>query len=150
MVAPLIRNGWEIYFHRSLFGAQRRELREKAKKLRTELSEADYAKHPDVKLLASAMMAVKEKIVINPFDAQYSLQGELKGFGRVKGSGLSNNRCRLFFKAFQEEGRNVIVVIWLGYPRKQGDPKDCYTVFKKMVNQGMFHNTMEELLKDCE
>jgi toxin YhaV len=54
----LIRNGWEIYFRRQLFGEQRRQLRERAKQLKAELPEADYLRHPDVKLLAAVMVVI--------------------------------------------------------------------------------------------
>jgi 3-phenylpropionate/cinnamic acid dioxygenase small subunit len=55
-MSVLIRNGWEIYFHRQLFGKQRQELRERVKKLKAELPEAEYLSHPDVKLLAVVMI----------------------------------------------------------------------------------------------
>jgi toxin YhaV len=42
----LIRNGWEIYFHRQLFGEQRQELRERVKELKAELPEVEYLSHP--------------------------------------------------------------------------------------------------------
>jgi toxin YhaV len=31
----------------------------------------------------------------------------------------------------------AIVILWLGYPRKEGDKKDCYTVFAKMIDTGV-------------
>jgi toxin YhaV len=62
----LIRNGWEIYFHRQLFGEQWRQLREQVKQLKAELPEPDYLGHPDVKLLAAVMVGIKEKIVLDP------------------------------------------------------------------------------------
>lgn len=149
MISTLIRNGWEIYFHQQLFGAQRRELRERVKQLKVELSEAEYITHPDVKLLATIMVGIKEKIVLDPLAAQFALTGSLKRYGRMKGMGLPS-RYRLFFRAFAVEDRQVLIVLWLGYPRKAGDKRDCYAVFTKMVSNGEFPDNLNELLMAAE
>jgi toxin YhaV len=141
----LIRNGWEIYFHRQLFGEQRRQLRERVKQLKAELPEADYFGHPDVKLLAAVMVGIKEKIALDPLAAQFALTGSLRRYGRMKGMGLPN-RYRLFFRAFSNEERQVLIVLWLGDPRKAGDKRDCYEVFTKMVGNGDFPDNLQELL----
>jgi toxin YhaV len=141
----LIRNGWEIYFHRQLFGEQRRQLRERVKQLKAELPEADYLGHPDVKLLAAVMVGIKEKIVLDPLAIQFALTGSLRRYGRMKGMGLPH-RYRLFFRAFSSEGQQVLIVLWLGYPRKAGDKRDCYEVFTKMVGNGDFPDNLQELL----
>jgi toxin YhaV len=60
----------------------------------------------------------------------------LQKYGRLKKMGLPN-RMRLFFRAFKE--KKVIIILWLGFPRKEGDKKDCYQVFSKKV-----------LLNECE
>lgn len=145
MIRTLIRNGWEIYFHRELFGEQRRELRERVKQLKSELPETDYLTHPDVKLLAAIMIGIKEKIILDPMAVQFVLTGSLKRYGRMKGMGLPH-RYRLFFRAFAVEDRQVLIVLWLGYPRKAGDKRDCYEVFTKMVNNGEFPDNLQELL----
>jgi len=59
-----------------------------------------------------------------------------------------NERYRLFFKPFRED--QVIIILWLGYPRKDGDKKDYYEVFKKMVGQGKFPEDIDELLAECD
>ena len=141
----LIRNGWEIYFHRQLFGEQRRQLRERVKQLKAELPETDYLRHPDVKLLAAVMVGIKEKIAVDPMASQFALTGSLRRYGRMKGMGLPN-RYRLFFRAFSSEERQVLIVLWLGYPRKAGDKRDCYEVFTKMVGNGDFPDSLSELL----
>lgn len=148
-MAFLIRNGWEIAFHKQLFGKQRKELRERARQLKELLPEEDYVSHPDVKLLAALMAGIKEKIVLDPFASHFVLTGPLKKYGRLKKMGL-NERYRLFFRAFDQNERKVIVVLWLGYPRKEGDKKDCYAVFSKMVANGDFPDDMEQLLAQCE
>lgn len=145
MIGTLIRNGWEIYFHRELFGEQRRQLRQRVKQLKAELSEADYLGHPDVKLLAAVMVGIKEKIVLDPLAARFALTGSLRRYGRMKGMGIPH-RYRLFFRAFTTEERQVIIVLWLGYPRKAGDKRDCYEVFTKMVGNGDFPDSLQELL----
>jgi toxin YhaV len=141
----LIRNGWEIYFHRQLFGKQRQELRERVKKLKAELPEAEYLSHPDVKLLAVVMIGIKEKIVVDPMSSQFALTGSLRRYGRMKGMGLPD-RYRLFFRAFVSGEQQVLIVLWLGYPRKAGDKRDCYEVFTKMVGNGDFPDNLAELL----
>ncbi len=144
-MGALIRNGWEIYFHRQLFGEQRRQLRERVKQLKTELPAADYLSHPEVKLLAAVMVGIKEKIALDPMAAQFVLTGSLRRYGRMKGMGLPH-RYRLFFRAFASQERQVLIILWLGYPRKAGDKRDCYEVFTKMVGNGDFPDNLQELV----
>lgn len=42
------------------------------------------------------------------------------------------------------------MILWLGYPRKEGDKNDCYAVFQKMVLNGTFPTSMQELIDRCE
>ncbi|WP_442949696.1 type II toxin-antitoxin system YhaV family toxin [Nostoc sp.] len=42
-------------------------------------------------------------------------------------------RDKLLFRAFDTEQLKVIVILWLGFPRKEGAKNDCYQVFTKMV-----------------
>jgi toxin YhaV len=141
----LICNGWEIYFHQQLFGEQRKRLRERVNQLKAELPTADYLAHPDVKLLAAIMVGIKEKIALDPMSSSFALTGPLRRYGRMKGMGLPN-RYRLFFRVFVTEGRQVLIILWLGYPRKAGDKKDCYEIFTKMVGNGDFPDSLQELL----
>ncbi|NJM00140.1 MAG: type II toxin-antitoxin system YhaV family toxin [Synechococcaceae cyanobacterium SM2_3_2] len=145
----MIRNGWEIYFHSQLFGEQRRQLREEVKKLKAELSTDEFVTHPKVKLLAAVMAGIKEKIALDPFASHFALQGPLKYYGRIKGMGLPP-RYRLFFRAFEEQNRRMLIVLWLGYPRKEGDKNDCYTVFTRKINNGEIPDGLEALLKEVE
>ena len=39
-MSGIIRNGWEIYFHRDLFGQQRRQLKEQVNQLKIKLPPA--------------------------------------------------------------------------------------------------------------
>ena len=53
-------------------------------------------------------------------------------------------RYRLFFRAFAK--RRVIIILWLGFPRKEGDRRDCYQVFSKMVANGKLPDSYESLV----
>ena len=77
-MSAIIRNGWEIYFHRKLFGEQRRQLKEQVSQLKIKLPPSEFVKHPTVKLLAAVMTGIKEKIVLDPFAPQFILKGSLK------------------------------------------------------------------------
>jgi toxin YhaV len=145
----LIRNGWHIYFIKRLFGKQRRDLQAEVHRLKKTLSSEDYRHHPTVKLYAAIMVAIKEKITDDPFASQFALQGTLKKYGRVKKMGLPN-RYRLFFRALQTPDYKAIFIIWLGYPRKEGDKNDCYRAFSKMVARGEFPESLDDLLLSSE
>jgi len=148
-MSAIIRNGWEIYFHRKLFGEQRRQLKEQVNQLKIKLPPSEFVKHPTVKLLAAVMTGIKEKILLDPFAPQFTLKGSLRHYGRLKGMGLSD-RHRLFFRAFEAEGRKILIILWLGFPRKQGDKNDCYEVFSRMVSNGDFPETLEQLLVEID
>ena len=148
-MSAIIRNGWEIYFHRKLFGEQRRQLKEQVNQLKIKLPPSEFGRHPTVKLLAAVMTGIKEKIVLDPFAPQFTLKGSLRHYGRLKGMGLCD-RHRLFFRAFEAEGRKILIILWLGFPRKQGDKNDCYEVFSRMVSNGDFPETLEQLLAEID
>jgi toxin YhaV len=146
-MSAIVRNGWEIYFHRNLFGEQRRQLKEQVTQLKSKLPPEEFVKHTTVKLLAALMTGIKEKIVLDPFAPQFALKGSLRHYGRLKGMGLSD-RYRLFFRAFEAEDRKVLIILWLGFPRKEGDKNDCYAIFTRMVSNGDFPETLEQLLAE--
>jgi toxin YhaV len=77
------------------------------------------------------------------------LTGALKKYGRMKKMGLPG-RYRLFFRVFDTSELKAIVILWLGYPRKEGDRNDCYTVFTKMVERGDFPSTIAELITELD
>ncbi|BBD65368.1 hypothetical protein NIES4072_09570 [Nostoc commune NIES-4072] len=148
-MAKFVSNGWEVYFHPQLFGTQYQELFERVSHLREQLPEAEYKTHATVKLFAAITVAIETKISSDPFASHFALTGALKRYGRMKKMGLPE-RYRLFFKAFDTEQLKVIVILWLGFPRKEGAKNDCYQVFTKMVERGTFPDSLDELLKDCE
>ena len=52
-------------------------------------------------------------------------------------------RYRLFFRVFPEQ--RTIIILWLGFPRKAGDKRDCYGFFEKLVRRGVFPRTVADL-----
>jgi toxin YhaV len=144
----LIFNGWNIRFH-PLFRQQWNDLLRDATKLKQRLSATEYRSHPRVKLFAAVKQGIEEKITSDPFSLRFALKDNLRGYSRLKGMGLPN-RYRLFFRVYQQEEQKEIVILWLGYPRKEGDKNDCYAVFQKMVLNGTFPASMQELIEQCE
>ncbi|MEA5502779.1 type II toxin-antitoxin system YhaV family toxin, partial [Halotia wernerae UHCC 0503] len=55
---------------------------------------------------------------------------------------------KLFFRAFKQQ--KIIIILWLGYPRKEGDKKDCYQVFTRKVENGEFPASIDDLLAECD
>lgn len=141
----MIRNGWRIYFIKRLFGNQRRDLQAEVRYLKKTLPLEDYLSHLQVKLYTAIVVAIKERIPLDPFADHFALSGSLKKYGRVKKMGLPN-RYRLFFRALQTPDHKAIFILWLGYPRKAGDKNDCYKVFTKMVERGEFPSDLDDLI----
>ncbi len=145
----MIRNGWQIYFIKRLFGKQRRDLQAEVHRLKKTLPSQDYFTHATVKLYTAIMVAIKERIPEDPFAEHFALSGSLKKYGRVKKMGLPN-RYRLFFRVLQTPDHKAIFILWLGYPRKAGDKNDCYKTFAKMVERGDYPESLDELLLKSE
>ncbi len=147
-MSKLIRNGWEIYFYK-LFSLQRNELKQEVSRLREKLSNEEYIQHPTVKRLAAIMRGIKEEIVQDPYANRFTLTGNLRHYGRLKKLGL-DDRYRLFFRAMEVQERKIIFILWLGFPRKDGDKNDCYHVFTQKVMHQNFPKTLEDLLDASE
>jgi toxin YhaV len=100
-------------------------------KLKSRLDPKDFVTHPDVKLLKAIDSGIRDKIPTDPFASHFSLRKPLNKYGRLKKMGLPQ-RYRLFFRAFADQ--RVIIILWLGFPRKEGDSpqatlrerRDCY------------------------
>jgi toxin YhaV len=146
-MAKFISNDWEIYFHPQLFGTQYQELFDRVSELREKLPESDFKTHATVKLFAAITIAIETKIPSDPFASHFALTGALKRYGRVKKMGLPQ-RYRLFFRAFDTPELKSIVILWLGFPRKEGAKDDCYQVFTKMVTRGTFPDSLDELITE--
>ncbi len=143
---PIEKNGWKIYFH-PLFYQQWQDLVNKVQSLKQKLPPEKFIINKDVKLLKALDLGIKDKITINPFASCFSLKKPLQKYGRLKKMGLPS-RYRLFFRAFKEA--NTIIILWLGFPRKEGDKKDCYNVFSKLVTKGNFPEDMATFLDVLE
>jgi toxin YhaV len=87
-----------------------------------------------VKLLAAVMEGIKERIAADPYASRFALTGPLRRYGRLKGLGLPD-RTLLRFRLFEAEGRHLLLILWLGYPRKDGDRNDCYAAFTRLVQR---------------
>ncbi|MCV3217432.1 type II toxin-antitoxin system YhaV family toxin [Plectonema radiosum NIES-515] len=139
-------NEWQIFFY-PLFNDQWVELRNRVRSLKNDLSKEEFLTHSDVKLLKALNIGIKEKIPQDPFNSHFILQKPLQKYGRLKKMGLPE-RYRLFFRAFKEQ--KIIIILWLGFPRKEGDKKDCYKVFTKKVKNGEFPESIDEFKAECE
>ncbi|MDF2387816.1 type II toxin-antitoxin system YhaV family toxin [Nostoc ellipsosporum NOK] len=145
-MAAFTCNGWQIFFY-PLFNQQLVELHNRVRILKNDLPKEEFIKHPDAKLLKALNIGIKEKITQDPFASYLVLQKPLQKYGRLKKMGLPE-RYRLFFRAFREQ--KIIIILWLGYPRKEGDKKDCYQVFTQKVENGEFPDTINNLCAECE
>ena len=149
MSLPLVRHGWEIAFQPQLFARQYAELKAEVRRLKQELDPQTFAQHPQVKLLAAVMEGIKERIASDPYASRFALSGPLRRYGRLKGLGLPD-RYRLFFRPFEAEGRRLLLILWLGFPRKDGDRNDCYAVFSRLVQRGELPEDWESLQRELD
>lgn len=149
MSPALVRHGWEIVFQPQLFARQYEQLKAEARRLKQELDQQSFLQHPQVKLLAAVMEGITERIAADPYAARFALTGPLRRYGRLKGLGLPD-RHRLFFRVFEADGRKVLLILWLGFPRKDGDRNDCYAVFQQMVRRGDLPEGWESLQAELD
>ena len=111
----------------------------------------------DSELAASAGFAgsinfapgIKERIAADPYASRFALSGPLRRYGRLKGLGLPD-RYRLFFRPFEAVGRRLLLILWLGFPRKDGDRNDCYAVFSRLVQRGELPEDWESLQRELD
>lgn len=134
-------HGWDILFG-GTFNSQLVKLEEIAEKQKARLPTKQYVTHPSVKRLAAIVKLFSDVVPANPRSSEFLLKDELKNYCRVKGHGLGG-RVRLFYRLFEFDGKKAIVFLWLGFPRKSGDRKDCYTAFKKIVNRASVPNSAD-------
>jgi len=151
MSPPLLRHGWQIAFQPQLFARQYAELKAEVRRLKQEqeLEPAAFVQHPQVKLLAAVMEGIKERIAADPYARRFALSGPLRRYGRLKGLGLPD-RYRLFFRPFEEGGQRLLLILWLGFPRKEGDRNDCYAAFSRMVRRGDFPEDWGALQRELD
>ena len=92
---------------------------------------------------------IKERIAADPYASRFALTGPLRRYGRLKGLGLPD-RYRLFFRPFEAESRRLLLILWLGFPRKDGDRNDCYAVFTRLVQRGELPENWESLQRELD
>jgi toxin YhaV len=141
---PFESHGWTIFFYTD-FRLQWEDLTAKVVKLKSRLDPQDFVTHPNVKLLKAIDSGIRDKIAADPFATHFALRKPLNKYGRLKKMGLPQ-RYRLFFRAFAD--RRVIIILWLGFPRKEGDRQDCYEVFSRMIASGKLPDSYESLIED--
>jgi toxin YhaV len=143
---PFSAQGWTILFYTD-FQLQWDDLTDRARKLKSRLAPEDFRRHADVKLLKAIDVGIRDKISLDPFASHFALRKPLQKYGRLKKMGLPQ-RYRLFFRAFEDQ--KAIVILWLGFPRKEGDRQDCYAVFARMLANGKLPESYEALLAECD
>ena len=136
-------NGWTILFH-PVFNNQRQELLNSVKSLKSRLSPEEFIRHPQVKLFKALTVGIEEKIAQDPLAKYFALKKPLNKYSRLKKMGLLS-RYRLFFQVFPQQ--KTIIILWLGFPRKEGDKKDCYRIFSKMVEKGQFPANLADIIE---
>ena len=136
-------NGWTIFFH-PLFNNQWQELLNSVKSLKSRSSPEKFTRHPQVKLFKALTVGIEEKIAQDPLARCFALKKPLDKYSRLKKMGLPS-RYRLFFKVFPQQ--KTIIILWLGFPRKEGDKKDCYRIFSKMVEKGQFPVNLADIIE---
>jgi len=62
----------------------------------------------------------RQAITADPYVSSFALTGPLRRYGRLKDLGLPDH-YRLFFRPFEAEGQRLLLILWLGFPRKDGD-----------------------------
>jgi toxin YhaV len=149
MSAPLVRHGWTIAFQPQLFAGQYTERKAEVKRLKQEPDSQSFVQHPQVKLLAAVMVGIKERIAADPCASRFAPTGPLRRYGRLKGLGLPD-RHRRFFRPFEAEGRRLLLILWLGFPRKDGDRNDCYALFSRLVQCGELPEDWESLQRELD
>ncbi len=95
------------------------------------------------------MEGIKERIAADPYASRFALRGPLRRYGRLKGLGLPD-RYRLFFRPFEAEGRRLLLILWPGFPRKDGDRNDGYAVFSRLVQRGELPEDWESLQRELD
>jgi toxin YhaV len=144
-MSQLNAHGWTILFYTD-FRLQWEDLTARVRTLKSRLEPEDFLRHPDVKLLKAVDAGIRAKISLDSFASHFALRKPLQKYGRLKKMGLPQ-RYRLFFRAFAEQ--QIIIILWLGFPRKEGDRQDCYQVFSRMVANGKLPESYESLLAEC-
>jgi toxin YhaV len=139
-------NGWRVLFNEP-FTTAYGDLSAKSRKLKSSLGTKEFQQHPDVKLFSALYRVIYEVVPDNPSHPDFRLEGQLRKFRRVKGKGLPA-RLRLFFIFMQST--NTMIFLYINDRRslrKEGDSKDPYERFSRLVQQGVIGSDFDENYK---
>jgi toxin YhaV len=142
-------NQWNSFGYKPLFYKQFKELKQEVIVLKQKLPAEQFKVHPSAKRLAALVRFLDETIPNDPYASRFALRDALSQYKRAKGMGLSS-RYRLFFRVMEANGNKAIFYIWLGYPRKEGDRKDCYEQFRKFILRADFPTSFQDLLEHSQ
>ena len=112
-------------------------LRATVRHLRETLPEAEYRRHPTVKLFAAITRIIYEVIPSDRNHPDFRLRGALSRYRRVKGHGLPT-RYRLFY--IFSSSRKLIIILYVNDDhtlRQEGARSDPYVIFTQLVGQGL-------------
>lgn len=143
---PLVIGGWTILYH-PVFGVRVRALKDWVKHLKVTLSPAEFAQHPDVKLLSATNTLITKTIPADPNAREFMLKAKLSKFRRVRGHGLAG-RHRMFY-VFMAQSKTIIFLYLNDSDtlRKAGAKTDPYQVFAGLVESGKIGADFDENLK---
>ena len=79
------------------------------------------------------------------FDSAVNSLPQVQGCSGASNRHLLIQQRRLFFRVFDTPERKAIIMLWLGFPRKEGSKDDCYNIFTKMVTRGEFPTNVAEI-----
>jgi hypothetical protein len=82
--------------------------------------------------------AVRRMIPADPLNKKYALAAPLNGFFRI-----SKGRTRICWVA-DSKTRSVLIAFISDTPRKEGDAKDPYIIFTRLVEAGFYHDELME------
>lgn len=143
----LEQNGWKLLYH-PVFGDRYAALRGRVRLLKKRLTPADFAQHPEAKLVAAVRRVVLEIIPQDPNRPDFWLKGDLAKLRRVKGHGLPD-RYRLFYVFSERE--KIVILLYLNDRanlRKARAKTDPYEIFSGLVRSGRIGSDFEANLAE--
>lgn len=148
-----IENGWALYAH-PFFVQRLTDLLEEVKRLAVK-DPHGFHRHPHYEFFDAVTNNILVTVPSDPAHKNYLIGGTLgrthQHWRRVKKQGLPN-RYRLFF-LFRSTAPKTIIYAWLNDEtciRREGDRRDVYKVFQRMLESGRIPSGFTELLAASE
>lgn len=146
-------NGWALYAH-PFFVQRLTDILREVERL-AEKDPSGFHHHPHYEFFEAVTTNITYTVPSDPAHARYRLGGTLgrshQHWRRVKKQGLPN-RYRLFF-LFRSTAPKSIIYAWLNDEtciRRDGDRKDVYEVFRKLLEKGHVPSDFQKLLAASE